>query len=168
MQLSGFEHSLVLLFLGIWIRIDLFQSCGHFWVFQICSHIGSSPLIASSFRILNSSAGSASPPLALLTSVLPKAHLTSHSRIRLIESVILGLRILCFNKPCRGFFYFFIFKGQLLYNAVLVSAIYQHESVIDYTYIPFLLNLPPTSRPIPPLRESEDKAELPVQTATSH
>ena len=29
-------HSLVLAFLGIGIRIDLFQSCGHFWVFQIC------------------------------------------------------------------------------------------------------------------------------------
>ena len=28
-------HSLVLAFLGIGIRIDLFQSCGHFWVFQI-------------------------------------------------------------------------------------------------------------------------------------
>ena len=28
-------HSLVLAFLGIGIRIDLFQSCGHFWVFRI-------------------------------------------------------------------------------------------------------------------------------------
>ena len=29
-------HSLVLPFLGIGKRIDLFQSCGHCWVFQIC------------------------------------------------------------------------------------------------------------------------------------
>ena len=31
-----FKHSLVLPFLGIGMRIDLFQSCGHCWVFQIC------------------------------------------------------------------------------------------------------------------------------------
>jgi len=29
-------HSLVLPFLGIWMKIDLFQSRGHCWVFQIC------------------------------------------------------------------------------------------------------------------------------------
>ena len=33
-QCSG--NSLVLPFLGIGMRIDLFQSCGHCWVFQIC------------------------------------------------------------------------------------------------------------------------------------
>ena len=31
-----FEHSLVLPFLGIGMRIDLFQSCGHHCVSQIC------------------------------------------------------------------------------------------------------------------------------------
>ena len=36
---------------------------------------------ASSFRIWNSSAGIPSPPLALFVVRLPKAHLTSHSRI---------------------------------------------------------------------------------------
>ena len=34
-----FEHSLVLPFFGIGIKTDLFQSCGHCWVFQICWHI---------------------------------------------------------------------------------------------------------------------------------
>ena len=58
-----------------------FQSCGHCWVFQICWHIECSTLIASSFRILNSSAGIPSPPLALLAAVLPKTYLTSHSRM---------------------------------------------------------------------------------------
>ena len=38
-------------------------------------------LIASSFRILNSSAGIPSPPLALFAAMLPKAHLTLHSRM---------------------------------------------------------------------------------------
>ena len=42
--------------LGNWMNTDLFQSCGHFWVFQICWHIECSILIASSFRILNSPA----------------------------------------------------------------------------------------------------------------
>ena len=63
-----------------WPRID-FQSCGHCWVFQIWWHIECSTLIASSFRILNRSTGIPSPPLALLTAALPKAHLTSHYRM---------------------------------------------------------------------------------------
>ena len=56
---------------------DLFQSCGHCWVFQICWHTECCTLIASSFRIWNSSAGILSPPLALFTVMLPKVHLTS-------------------------------------------------------------------------------------------
>ena len=76
-----FEHSLALPFFGIGVKIDLFQSCGHFWVFQICWHIEFSPLTASSFRIWNSSAGIPSPLLALFVVMLSKAHLTSHSRM---------------------------------------------------------------------------------------
>ena len=60
---------------------DLFQSCGHCWVFQICWHIECSTFIASSFRIWNSSTGIPSPPLALFVVMLHKAHLTSHSRM---------------------------------------------------------------------------------------
>ena len=74
------DSSLVLPFLGTGMRIDFFQSCGHWWVFQICWHTECSTLVASSFRILNSSAGIPLPPLALLTAILPKDHLTSHSR----------------------------------------------------------------------------------------
>ena len=62
------------------MKTDLFQSCVHRWVFQICWHIECSTFTASSFRIWNSSAGIPSPPLALLV-MLPKAHLTSHSRM---------------------------------------------------------------------------------------
>ena len=71
-------HSLVLPFLGTGLRIDLFQSCGHCRVFQICWH-ECKTLMASSFRDLNSSAGISLHPLALLTAVLLKAHLTSQS-----------------------------------------------------------------------------------------
>ena len=42
--------------LGIGMKTDLFRSCGLCWVFQICWHIECSTLIASAFRILNSSA----------------------------------------------------------------------------------------------------------------
>ena len=74
-------HSLVLPFLGIGMRIGLFQSCGHCWVFQICYHIECNTLMTSSFRVLNSSTGIPSHPLVLLTAVLPKAHLTLLSRM---------------------------------------------------------------------------------------
>ena len=69
------------LFLGIGMRIDLCQSCGHCWVFQICGHNECKTLMASSFRDLNSPAGISWHPLALLAAVLLKAHLTSHSRM---------------------------------------------------------------------------------------
>ena len=41
MQFCGFEHSLALPFFGIGMKTELFQSCGHCWVFQICWHIES-------------------------------------------------------------------------------------------------------------------------------
>ena len=68
------EHSLSLplpLF-EIGMKTDLFQSCDHCWVFQICWHIECSTFTASSFRIWNSSAGIPLPPLALFIVMLPK------------------------------------------------------------------------------------------------
>ena len=62
------------------MKTDLFQSCGHCWVFHICWHIECSTFTASSFRIWNSSTGIPLPPLAFFIFMLPKAHLTSHSR----------------------------------------------------------------------------------------
>ena len=58
-----------------------FPVCGHCWVFQICWHIECSTFTASSFSIWNSSAGIPSPPLALFVVMLPKVHLTLHSRM---------------------------------------------------------------------------------------
>ena len=73
--------SLVLLFFGLGMKTDLFQSCGHCWVFQICWHIECSIFTASSFRIWNSSTGIPSPLLALFIVMLPKTHSTSDSRM---------------------------------------------------------------------------------------
>ena len=63
------------------MKTDLFQSCGHCWVFQICWHIECSTFTVSSFRIWNSSIENPSPPLALFIVMLPKAHLTLHCRM---------------------------------------------------------------------------------------
>ena len=51
------EHSLALPFIGTGMKTDIFQSCGHSWVFHICWHIECSTFTASSFRIWNSSTG---------------------------------------------------------------------------------------------------------------
>ena len=63
------------------MKTDPFQFCGHCWVFQISWHIECSTFTASSFRIWKSSTGIPSPSLALFIVMLPKAHLTSHSRM---------------------------------------------------------------------------------------
>ena len=72
---------LALPFFGIGMKTDLFQSCSHCWVFQVCWHIECSTFTASSFRIWNSSTGIPSLPIALFEVILHKAHLTSHSRM---------------------------------------------------------------------------------------
>ena len=96
-DLENFEHyfasvwdecscAVVWAFFGIaflWdgMKAHFFQSCGHCWVFQIYWHIVCSTFRASSFRIWNSSPGFPSPLLTLFIVMLPKAHLTLHSRI---------------------------------------------------------------------------------------
>ena len=72
---------LALPFFGIGMKTDLFQSCGHCWVFQICWHIKCTTFTASAFRVWNSSTGTPTSPLALFVVMLSKAHLTSHSRM---------------------------------------------------------------------------------------
>ena len=73
--LENFEHYFVSMwdecncmvvwtFFSIKMKTDLFQSCGHCWVFQIRWHIECSTFTALSFRIWNSSTGIPSPPLA--------------------------------------------------------------------------------------------------------
>ena len=78
-------------FFGIGMKTDLFQSCGRYWVSQICWHSECSTFTESSFRIWNSSAGILSPLLALFVVLLPKAHLTSNSRMSVSTWVITPL-----------------------------------------------------------------------------
>ena len=97
-----FEHSLALPFFRLGMKTDLFQSCGHWWVFQICWHTECSTFTALSFRIWNSSTGIPSPPLTLLVVMLPKAHLTSHSRLSGSRWVITPLSL---SVSLRSFLY---------------------------------------------------------------
>ena len=60
---------------------NCFQSCGHCWVFQICWLTECSTFTAPSFKICSSLTGIPSPPLALFVVMLPKVHLTLHSRM---------------------------------------------------------------------------------------
>ena len=80
MQLCGSLSFFGIAFVWDWNESWPFLVCGHCWVFQIFWHIVCSTF-TSSFMIWSSSAKIPSPPLALLTVMLPKAHLTSHSRI---------------------------------------------------------------------------------------
>ena len=102
-------------FFGIGMKTGLFQSCGHCWVFQICWHIECSTLTTSSFRIWNSSTVIPSPPLALLVVILPKAHLTLHSRMSGSRWVITPLWL---SSSWRSFLYSSsVYSCQLFLNS---------------------------------------------------
>ena len=100
-------------FFGTGMKTELFQSCGHWWVFQICWHIECSTFTASSFRIWNSSTGIPSPPLVLFIVILPKAHLTSHFRMSGSRWMITPLWL---SGSWRSFFvqFFCVFLPYLL------------------------------------------------------
>ena len=119
-----FEHSLALLFFGIGMKTDLYQSCGHCWVFKICWHIECSTFTASSFRIWNNSTGIPSPPLVLFIVMLPKTHLTSHSRMSGCRRVITPLWL-------SGSWRFFLYSSS-------VYSCYLFLSSASVRSIPFL------------------------------
>ena len=79
-----FAHSLALPFFGIGMKTDLFQSVANaeFSKFAgiLSAALSQHHLLGFEIAISNSS-GIPSPPLALFILMLPKAHLTSHSRI---------------------------------------------------------------------------------------
>jgi len=107
------------------VKTDLFQSYGHCWVFQICWHIECTTFTVSSYRIWNSSTGIPSPPLALFILMLPKAHLTSHSKMSASSWV---------TTPSW-------FSGSCIYFLYSSSVYSCHSFLISFVYvrsIPFL------------------------------
>ena len=96
--------------------MDLFQSCGHCWVFQICWHIECSTFTAASFRIWDNSTGIPSHPLALFVVMLSKAHLTSHSRMS-------GSRWVIFLSWLSGSWRSFLYSSSVYsYHLFLISS----------------------------------------------
>ena len=109
------------------MKTNLFQSCGHCWVFQICWHIECSTFTASSFRIWNSSTGIPSHLLALFVVMLSKAHLTSHYRMSGCRWVITPLWL---SGSWRSFLY-----SSSVYSCHLVVS---SASVKSIPFLPFI------------------------------
>ena len=110
------------------MKTDLFQSCGHCWVFQICWHIECSTFKASAFRIWNSSTGIPSPPLALFVGMLPKAYLTLHSRMS-------GSRWVITPSWLSGSWRSFLYSSSVYsYHLFLISS----ASVRSIPFLPFI------------------------------
>ena len=112
-------HCLSLPFFGIGMKTDLFQSCNHCWVFQICWHIECSTFTASSFRIWNISAGIPPFPLALFVVMIPKAYLTSYSRMSRSRRVIMPSWL----SASLRFLYSSVYSCHLLISSVSFQSI---------------------------------------------
>ena len=131
------------------MKTDIFQSCGHCWVFQICWHTECSTFTASSFRIWISSAGSPSYLLDLFVMRLPKAHLTLHSRMSDSSWVITSswlsgsLRSFCYSSSAYFCHLFLISSASVRsipflsfivnifsWNVLLVSLIFLKRSLV--------------------------------------
>ena len=136
-------------FFGIGMKTDLFQSCSHCWVVQICWHIECNTFTASSFRIWTSWTGIPSPPLALFVVMLSKAHLTSHSRMSGSRWVITpswltgSWRSFLYSSSVYSYHFFLISSSSVrsipflsfivlifAWNVPLVSLIFLKRSVI--------------------------------------
>ena len=96
-------------FLWDWNEKWPFLFCGQCWLFQICWCIECSTFTASSFRTWNSSTGIPSCPLALFILLLPKAHLTSYSRISGYRWVITPSQLSGSWRSFLSFFFFWVF-----------------------------------------------------------
>ena len=144
MQLCCSEHSLALPFFGIGMKTDLFQSCGHCWVFQICWHIKCSAFTATSFRIWNSSTGIPSLQLALFAVMLPKTHLTSHPRMSdsrwvITPSWLSGSWRSSLYSSCMNYFHLFLTPSVPVRSIPFLSFI---EPIFAWKMGFFFLGLP--------------------------
>ena len=89
--------------------------------FQICWHNEWGTFTASSFRIWSSSTGIPLPPLALFMVMLPKAHLTSHSRMVGSKWVITSSWLF---GSWRSFLYHFsVYSCHLLISSASIRSI---------------------------------------------
>ena len=118
------------------MKTDLFLPCGHCWVFQICWHIECSIFAASSFMIWSSSAGILSPVLALFVVMLPKAYLTSLSRMSGSRWVSTPSWL---SGPLRSFLYSSVFSCHLF---LISSASIRSIQFLSFIVPSFVWNVP--------------------------
>ena len=124
-------------FLWDWNENDLFQSCGHCWIFHPCWHIKCSTFTVWPLRIWNNLAGIPSPSLTLFVVLLPKAHLTLHSRMSGCRWVITPLWL---SGSWRSFFYSSsVYSGHL----ILIS----YASVRSILFLAFIVPILPEMFP---------------------
>ena len=102
------------------MKSDLLQSYGHCWFFQICWHIECNIFTTSYFRTWNISVGIPSLPLALFIVMLPKTHLTSHSRLSCSRWVITSSWL---SGPLRSFFVYIQEKAMETHSSTLALKI---------------------------------------------
>ena len=140
-SLEDFEHYfasewdecncvVVWIFFGLALLWDwnthLFQSCGHCWVFQICSHTECRSLTTSSFRVWNSLAGI--QYLHLFIVILPKAYLTLRSKMSGCRWVIAPLwlsgSLRSFIKICFVQFFCVFLPSVLISSASVMSLLF--------------------------------------------
>ena len=135
------------------MKTDLLQSCGHCWVFQICWYIECSTFTASFLRIWNSSTGIPSPLLALFPVILPKAHLTSQSKMSgsrwvimpswlpgswrsfLYSSSAYSCHLLISSASVRSIQFLSFIVPNFAWNVPLVSLIFLKRSVVFPIYL---------------------------------
>ena len=121
------------------MKTVLFQSCGHCWVFHICWHFKCSPFRASSFRIWSSSTGIPSPPLALFIVMLPKAHLTSYSRMSGSRWVITPSWSHLWSSGSWSFLYSYVYSCHLF---LISSASVRSIPFLSFIQPIFVWNIP--------------------------
>ena len=104
--------------------------------FPICRHIECSTFTVSSFRIWNSSTGDPSPPLALFRVMLPKAHLTLHSRMS-------GSTWLITPSWLSGLWRSFLYSSSMYsYHLFLISSSVRVISFLSFIEPIFAWNVP--------------------------
>jgi len=106
-------------------------------------------LTASSFRIWNSSAGITSPLLALFVVMLPKAHLTSHSRMsgsRWVNTIMViqviktfFVQFCVFLPPLLNIFFFV--RSILLFLSFVVPNFSWNVPLVSLIFLKRSLNL---------------------------
>ena len=114
--------------LRVWNEIWPFPVLWALLTYQICWHIECSTWTASFFKIWNSSAGIVSPPVVLSLVMLPKAHLTSHSRMSGFRWVTIALWLSGSLRP-------FLYSSSVYSCYLLISS----ASVRSLLFLSFIM-----------------------------